>query len=351
MSWRGPTLDEDQRDLVAMLTALAHDRAVVLDDASPDVVSSLIRELAELGIWTLGCAEELGGGGADRATTLTAFACLGRYWPALGWAAAQAHAAVAVLGDDDRTADLVAKLHAGEAAVAVVARGGDHVRLSWRDSRLVGSISRVDAATASPHVLVLAGDEALLLAADDLTTESVARTGLGGSFTRSIAVDVDRSNVTVVSLPEAGAVQHTMLRQAAAVAAGIAAAAADGALEYATDRRQFGDALIGIPTVRQSLLEQAAAVSVTLSAVIGAADDAISTNAVVRRACDEAVTVAASALQSHGGYGYLVEYAAERHLRDAISLRAACDAHGASLSAALILVGRPPSDDLIQEAS
>jgi hypothetical protein len=61
--------------------------------------------------------------------------------------------------------------------------------------------------------------------------------------------------------------------------------------------------------------------------------------AVLREACDRAIEVAAAALQSFGGYGYLAEYPAERYLRDAVSLRAAADPQGMASSTADSLVG------------
>jgi alkylation response protein AidB-like acyl-CoA dehydrogenase len=91
----------------------------------------------------------------------------------------------------------------------------------------------------------------------------------------------------------------------AAVAAGIAGAAADAAASYATDRRQFGGPLTALATVRQSLLGQATRTAAALALAVAAADDDVQALAAAREACDAAVDVAAAALQSHGGYGYL----------------------------------------------
>jgi alkylation response protein AidB-like acyl-CoA dehydrogenase len=346
MSWHGPALDSDQRDLMAMLDDFTADHDVVLTD-DPDVVARVTAELVELGVWTLGTAEEHGGGGADRATTAIALERLGRSWPALGWASAQAHAAVDVLACDERFAGLVARVQSGTAAVAVVDAGSAHVRLAWTGAGLSGSVDRVDAAAEAPYLLVLADeDSALLIDPAALTPRPLRRTGLGGAFTRSVRVEASAAAVAELTGVDVAAARVRLRLGAAAVAAGIAAAAADAAAAYSAGRRQFGDALIAIPTVRQSLLTQASRSAVALAAAMAVADDPVRSLAAAREACDGAIEVAAAALQSHGGYGYLVEYAAERHLRDAVSLRAAADVQGAAVTTARTLVGLGPATSL-----
>jgi alkylation response protein AidB-like acyl-CoA dehydrogenase len=346
MTWRGPALDADSRDLATMLDALAEDRNVVLtDDAA--VVAALVKELAGLGVWTVGVAEEHGGGGADRPVTAVALERLGRNWPALGWAATQAHAAVDVLGGDDRCTDLVADVHAGEAAVAVVDSASLHVRLTRSEGSLTGCVDRVDAAAEAPYLLVLTGnDRAVLVAPDACTATPLRRTGLGGAFTRSVGVEPRPGQLTEVRGVDVAAARRRLRFGTAAVAAGIAGAAADAAASYATDRRQFGGPLTALATVRQSLLGQATRTAAALALAVAAADDDVQALAAAREACDAAVDVAAAALQSHGGYGYLTEYPAERYLRDAVSLRAAADIQGAAVTTARTLVGLEPDDEL-----
>ncbi|TQC42646.1 acyl-CoA dehydrogenase [Rhodococcus sp. WS4] len=341
--WWGPALTSDQSDLRAMLDAFyaAHDH--VLDD-DPDAVAGLVTELAELGVWTLGTAESAGGGGAERELTALALERLGRAWPALGWAAAQAHAAIDVLAGDNRFTDLVAQIHTGQASVAVVDTVSAHVRLAFTGNALTGSIDRVDAAALQPHLLVLDGNErALLVPPAAVTFTPLRRTGLGGALTRTADVDATTDTIHELTGIDATAARNRLRLGAAAVAAGIAGAAADDAASYASGRRQFGAALTEIPTVRQSLLGQATRSVITLGSVLAAADDDVQTLAVVREACDGAIDVAAAALQSHGGYGYLAEYGAERRLRDAVSLRAAVDTQGAAVATARALVSLPPA--------
>ncbi|MFI2913698.1 acyl-CoA dehydrogenase family protein [Streptomyces sp. PDY-4] len=346
MSWHGPALDSDQRDLMAMLDAFAADHDLVLTD-EPEAVARLTAELVELGVWTLGTAEEHGGGGADRTTTVIALERLGRTWPALGWACAQAHAAIDVLASDERCADLVGRVHAGTAAVAVVDAGSAHVRLTRSGTTLSGSVDRIDAAAEAPHLLVLADeDRALLIDPAALTYRPLRRTGLGGALTRSPDVEAGVAEVTELTGVDVPAAQVRLRLGAAAVAAGTAAAAADTAAAYSAGRQQFGDALTALPTVRQSLLAQASGSAIALAAAVAVADDPVRSLSAAREACDGAITVAAAALQSHGGYGYLAEYPAERYLRDAVSLRAAADLQGAAVTTARTLVGLAPGTSL-----
>ncbi|MFF5110325.1 acyl-CoA dehydrogenase family protein [Streptosporangium sp. NPDC000509] len=368
MSRFGPALDEEQRDLVAMLDAFVADHDVVLSDDA-DVVGGLATELAELGVWTIGTDERHGGGGAGRLTTAVAMERLGRAWPALGWAATQAHAAVDVLGGDDRFAEVVAAVHTAAVAIAVVDATSPQVRLDWSADALSGSVDRIDPAAEAPYLLLLGDDDtAVLVGPEAMTARPLERTGLGGALTRSVRLKdtVPAGAVHRMGNVDVGAARTRLRQGAAAVAAGIAGAAADAAAAYAAERHQFGGPLTDLPTVRQSLLDQAMRTSVALAMAfaadesdgdgegdrgdnggggvggVGGVEGSVRTLAAVRHACDAAIEVAAAALQSHGGYGYLAEYPVERHLRDAVSLRAATDTQAATALTARTLVGLGP---------
>lgn len=340
MTWRGATLSPDQRDVRAALDAFLAQQPL-LEDAAPEDVSRVVGALADLGFWAMGAAESVGGGDADRATTLVALERLGRAWPALGWACAQAHAALRVFASEPRLDELAGQVSAGTAAVAVVDAASDHVRIEWDGDALTGSVPRIDVAHPSPYVLMLTGaDEAVLVAPGGVMATPLRRTGLAGAMTRSIEVAATPADVMELRGVDAAGARSLLRLGAAAVASGIAGAAADDARRYATERRQFGDRLTALPTVRLGLLEQAARAAVALNAVMAAPDDDVASLAVAREACEAAVEVAAAAIQSHGGYGYLAEYGVERRLRDAVSLRAATDLQGTAADVARSLVGR-----------
>ena len=351
MSWRGPDLDDDERTLCSMLDSFALGRKDGLRD-EPNIVGDVVGELGSLGVWTLGTAETVGGGGASRLMAAVAFERLGRFWPALGWASVQAHAAVDVLGGDERFRALVDELHSGDAAVAVVDAGSPRVHLTWERGALVGSVDRVDAAVVAPHLLLLSGEtEALFVPASCMTVTPLDRTGLDGALTRTLDVVAPKESVQAVVGHGAAAARARLLLGIAAVAAGIAGGAADDALVYAENRYQFGDTLTAIPTVRHGLVDQAAQAVAALHLACSATADPVQAAAAARTACDVAVDVAAAALQSHGGYGYLTEYPAERRLRDAVSLRAAGDTWTAGTDSGRALVGLARATTLDVEAS
>lgn len=322
-----------------MLDAFADDDPAALEDG--DQVARLVSRLADLGVWTLGTDEAHGGGGADPLMTAAAFERLGRYWPAVGWAAVQAHVAVDLVGAEDPA--LQAALHAGDVAVAVVSTASPHVRLSRAGGGLAGTVDRVDAAGPRPYLVVLdAGRTAYLVPPEAIEATRLERTGLGGAFTSRLEVNAGADQVRVLVERDRDRASSRLWCGAAAVAAGIAGAASDAAASYASGRRQFGDALTAIPTVRQSLLGQASGTTLALSAAVAVdGTDSAQAYAVASAACDGAIDVAASALQAHGGYGYLTEYPAERYLRDAVSLRAAVDLPTAARTSSERLVGRP----------
>ncbi|MBK1789035.1 acyl-CoA dehydrogenase family protein [Prauserella cavernicola] len=313
MSRNAPDFAGEQADLVAMLDGVLSDVDSARDDERPAEVAALRSQLAGLGVWTLGVAERLGGGGADVALAATVFARLGRAHAALGWAAVQAHAAAELLGEHPEVRE---RVHAGDVAVAVTENG------------------RVDAAGETPHVIVLSDDGAVLYSPESLSYRPLRRTGLDGALTRF----AEPAGEGVALSGDVAAARVRLRLGAAAVAAGIADAAAEAALDYSAGRTQFGGALTALPTVRESLFASASTAAGLLRQL---QQDAPATPwqaaAVLDTACESAIDAAARALQSHGGYGYLTEYPVERLLRDAVSLRAACDVAAARRSGALDL--------------
>lgn len=313
MSATAQAHSEEQADLVAMLDAVLSDADDSVGDDRPAEVAALRSKLAELGVWTLGVAEELGGGGAEDVLAATAFARLGRSHAALAWAAVQAHAAAELLGE---LPELRAGLHAGDVAVAVT------------------ESARVDAAGETPHVILLEEEGARLYEPDSLTYRPLHRTGLDGALTRTIGT----VGQGIALDGDVAAARARLWLGAAAVAAGLAEAASEAALGYSAMRQQFGGPLIKMPTVRDSLFGSSGTAATLLRQVYQSMTATPwQAAAVLDTACEAAIDAAARAVQSHGGYGYLTEYPVERLLRDAVSLRAASDTAAARRAGALDL--------------
>jgi len=130
----------------------------------------------------------------------------------------------------------------------------------------------------------------------------------------------------------------------AAAAGGVAAAASQAAHHYADERVQFGAPISSFAGLRALLSEMRLAVS-TLDGLLAAAceepgpDVALDALAAAGRA---AVDVSLTAIQVHGGYGYIEEYPVAGLLRDALSLRARGSGRRAALAAAAAARPAPP---------
>jgi hypothetical protein len=316
-----PALNTEQADLAAMLGAVVAGTEKRLCDEQPDNVAAVRRQLAELGVWTLGASPD-DYPAADELAAL-AFACLARSWPALAWASVQAHTAVDVLG----ATTVSPGIQAGEHAVAVVDDVSAAVRLNMQNGHISGRIDRIDPAGDRPHVVVLGHGAAWLLPPEALSFQGLRRTGLDGALTASAQLiePIQEADV-LISGVDTDAARIRLRLGAAAVAAGIADAAAEAALKYSGEREQFGAPLTALPSVRDALLSASGSASMALRQVLRPRDCSVwQAAAVLDSACEQALDTCARAVQAHGGYGYLTEYHVERMLRDAVSLRASCD--------------------------
>ena len=109
-----------------------------------------------------------------------------------------------------------------------------------------------------------------------------------------------------------------------ALSVGIAQASLDAALEYARERRQFGQPISKFQAIQFKLADMAMAVELARTAVHKAAwlkDQGLPftrESAMAKLfASETAVKCALEAIQIFGGYGYTSEYPVERYLRDA----------------------------------
>ncbi|MFF6980180.1 acyl-CoA dehydrogenase family protein [Streptomyces sp. NPDC008343] len=321
MTGHAPALSTEQADLAAMLGAVVAGTKEHPHDEQPSQVAALRRQLAELGVWTLGASTDGSQAGDDLAAL--AFACIARSWPALAWASVQAHAAVDVLGDSA----LSRAVQAGDSSVAVVDDASVAVRLTSDNGRISGRIDRIDPAGERPHVVVLGHGTARVLPPEALRFERLRRTGLDGALTSSaeLVQPVAEADVVIDGV-DTDAMRIRLRLGAAAVAAGIADAAAEAALKYSEEREQFGAPLTALPSVRDTLLAASGSASRALRQVLRPRDCTVwQATEVLDSACEQAIDACARAVQAHGGYGYLTEYQVGSMLRAAVSLRASCD--------------------------
>lgn len=110
----------------------------------------------------------------------------------------------------------------------------------------------------------------------------------------------------------------------AALGVGIAQASLDKALDYAKERKQFGQSISKFQAIQFKLADMAMEVELARNMVLKAAwlkdkGKPFGKEAAFAKlfASEAAVRAADQAIQIHGGYGYMREYEVERYLRDA----------------------------------
>ncbi|ARU62048.1 acyl-CoA dehydrogenase [Tumebacillus avium] len=162
------------------------------------------------------------------------------------------------------------------------------------------------------------------------TSTPYEKLGLKGSNTAEIILD----NVRVPKENVLGTVDNGFIQfmktldggriSIGALSVGIAQAALDASLQYAQERKQFGQSISKFQAIQFKLADMAMNIELARTAVHKAAwlkdqgkpfgkEAAMAklfASEICMRACDQAV-------QIHGGYGYMKEYPVERYFRDA----------------------------------
>jgi butyryl-CoA dehydrogenase len=110
----------------------------------------------------------------------------------------------------------------------------------------------------------------------------------------------------------------------AAQAVGIARAALRDAMTYAKERKTFGKAICEHQSIQNYLADMSTQIDAARYLTLAAATLKDNGQNYIRQAAqaklfasEAAMFAAIKGVQIHGGYGYVTEYPAERHLRDA----------------------------------
>jgi hypothetical protein len=135
-----------------------------------------------------------------------------------------------------------------------------------------------------------------------------------------------------------------------AVLLGIARSSMRASETYTAERYQFGSALRSFAAIRSTLAQMALRVESLESLVDRALDSGAGSTAsfaVLAESCRVATSLALDAIQLHGGYGCMEEYAVAGHLRDAITASARSGGRRSALSnLAAGRVGAAPWDEV-----
>lgn len=110
----------------------------------------------------------------------------------------------------------------------------------------------------------------------------------------------------------------------AAQAIGIARAALDDALKYARERKAFGKNICEHQSIQNYIADMVCHIDSSRYLTLDAAKRKDAKRSFIRQAAmaklfasETAMMCAVKGIQIHGGYGYVTDYPAERHLRDA----------------------------------
>jgi alkylation response protein AidB-like acyl-CoA dehydrogenase len=319
-------------------------------DAAGRLDPAVVALLCDSELLVAGMPLEAGGGGGGALVAALVVERLAAASAAVATLPAQAHvagAAAVAAGQADRW---IEPLRAGRLLAPAIPTAGTRItaELAGDGWILEGRAPRVEHADRAQSLLVLAsdGDEPAAFVVPP-GAESLrwgpdqVRTGLRGVTTRELQlqqVRVPRS-ARLGGAETVHAARNLHWITTAAMACGIARGAVEQATAYLHEREQFGRPLADFAALRQMLaamtartqgaaaLAMQAAVRPDATSPAAAADCA----AAAALATEAAVEVTIDAVQLHGGYGWMKEYATERMMRDAASVRARTGGRRAAL--------------------
>ncbi|WP_160668595.1 acyl-CoA dehydrogenase family protein [Pseudarthrobacter sp. ATCC 49987] len=350
-------LNEDQQSLVAMVRDFANEalapNAAKWDETKHFPVD-VLREAGALGMGGIYVQEQFGGSGLTRSDAVLIFEELAKADPTIA-AYISIHNMVVWMidsfGNDEQRAQWVPQLASMEAlgsyCLTEPGAGSDAAALSTRAARdgeeyvLNGVKQFISGAGSSSYYIVMArtadtgnrGITAIVVPADTPGLSfgpNEKKMGWNAQPTRQVIFDNVRVP-TANRLGEEGSGFGIAMKglnggriNMGACSLGGGQTALDKSVAYLKEREAFGGPLIN----QQSLLFQLADMETELvtartllwraaDALDRGAPDAVKLCAMAKRvATDAGFNVANSAIQLHGGYGYLSEYGLEKIARD-----------------------------------
>jgi alkylation response protein AidB-like acyl-CoA dehydrogenase len=322
------------------------------------------RQLAVAGWLGLEVAAEQGGAGASLAEVAVVLEELGRAataGPFLG--AVLAVGALRLVEPSPARDELLAGIAAGDVLAAVALPTGDvhgvDARLPFRVDRSGSADGRARLVGRAPFVPDAPGAARLLVVADDPSSGPVlvdVEPGAGVEVRPTPVVDATRSFADVVvdgapvgpgrCWPFAGAPGQLLARGAVAVALdsiGLAGAALDATVGYATVRHQFGRPIGSFQAVKHACADVAVDLAVSRRLVADAVEQLVTggpggevaVSMAKAHAVEAAVAATGTAVQLHGGIGYTWEHGLHVFLKRAAlnrSLFGSPAAHRAALA-------------------
>jgi len=263
--------------------------------------------------------------------------------------------------------DAAAAWYRGRAGPFTVLADGHRLDVERSGATIVatGRLDAVGYGAAAERVLLPVDEEGVTTVVElDLGSRGVARATLVPLDRTPMArVELDRAELTPVSLPAAMAGRGAGARWAAAVRrhhlcvtaelVGVAARANDAAVAYAKERITFGRPIGSYQAIKHRLVDQRCAIEVARALVARAADaveaDDPDADPLTALACfwavDQLRAVAEGALQVFGGIGFTWEHDAHLLVRRAAGLVAALPPPDVLRRRAIALHTSPPTQE------
>ena len=325
-------------------------------DETDEFPAELFREMAGLGYLGAPYPPEYGGAGADSVMVALLLEEVSRASGAVG-SSLNAHlslasSVIAWHGSEAQKRTFLARLTTGRALGAFgltepsggsdaaacrtrAVRAGDHYRISGSKAfNTNGPVADIFVITARTSDAPGARGVSAFIVERGTPGFSVGtpdrKHGVHGSPTATLYFDaapVPAANLIGREGEGFRQFAHTLDRgrvNVAALALGLGQAALDAAVTYARQREQFGQKIAAFQGVQFPIAEAAteleAARLLTLNAArMADADLPIKKEAAMAKffAAEAALRACNSAVEIHGGYGYMREYPVERYLRDA----------------------------------
>ncbi|MGP4071841.1 acyl-CoA dehydrogenase [Piscibacillus sp. B03] len=326
-------------------------------DVNAEFPEDIFKEMGELGLLGIPFPEEYGGSGGDTVSYALAAEEIARVCGSTGlsYAAAISLGASPVyyFGTDEQKEKFLKPLASGKALGsfgltepnAGSDAGGTKTTAKLEGSEYVinGEKCFITNASYAQQIIVTAvtGKDnrgkniisAIIVPTDTpgvKITDNYDKMGVRGSNTAEIVLeDVRVPKENLLGDPDKGFKQFLYTLDGgrisiAALGVGIAQASLDKALEYAKERKQFGQSISNFQAIQFKLADMAMEVELARTMVLKAAwlkdqgKNFTREAAYAKLFASETATRSANqAIQIHGGYGYMREYEVERYLRDA----------------------------------
>jgi alkylation response protein AidB-like acyl-CoA dehydrogenase len=306
-------------------------------------------KLAALGFCGLNAPEDFGGGGENLLGSIIAIEEIAAMCPTLAGAFAsvvlRGGRALSKLGSGDQKKKYLPTVAQGKTRFTFAATGSSEtiqVTTSQDDYVLNGMCKFVPLADQVDYMIVLghsqAGASFFIVDArsESVRAKQVARIGFRGAHLCQVSFSQARVSRADILGGEAGlnhgleqlqTISELQQIETAACCLGIAQGAYDYAANYARERVQFGKRLAEFEAIQHMLVDIAVelrASRLLLYQVGSLADQGVpcSLNAAIAHlhAVERARRAALQCLHILGGYGYMMEYDAQRYVRDALAL-------------------------------